>query len=51
DHIPEVMQDKLDMIRDPDEYKRKMLDQIYGRTRRVLTSPAAVLTPKNKPKR
>lgn len=51
DHIPEVMQDKLDMIRDPDEYKRKMLDRIYGRTRRVLTSPAAVLTPKTKPKR
>ena len=51
DHIPEVMQDKLDMIRDPEEYKRKMLDRIHGRTRRVLTSPAAVLTPKNKPKR
>ena len=51
DHIPEVMQDKLDMIRDPEEYKRKMLERIHGRTRRVLTSPVAVLTPKTKPKR
>jgi hypothetical protein len=50
-HIPEVMRDKLDMARDPDEYKRKMMDRITGRTRKVLTSPAAVLTPKTKPKR
>jgi len=51
DTIPEAMQDKLDMLRDPDEYKKKMLDRATGRTRRVLTSPAAVLTPKPKPKR
>lgn len=51
ENIPQVMRDKLEMIRDPDAYKRKMLDRIEGRTRRVLTSPAAVLTPRNKPKR
>jgi hypothetical protein len=39
------------MARDPEEYKRKMMDRITGRTRKVLTSPAAVLTPKTKPKR
>jgi len=51
DHIPEAMRDKLDIARDPDAYKKKMMDRINGRTRRVLTSPAAVLTPKTKPKR
>ena len=50
-HIPEAMRDKLDIARDPEEYKRKMMDRITGRTRKVLTSPAAVLTPKTKPKR
>ena len=51
ENIPQVMKDKLEMIQDPEAYKRRMLDRIEGRTRRVLTSPAAVLTPRNKPKR
>jgi hypothetical protein len=51
DNIPEVIQDKLDIMRDPDIYRQKMMDRINGRSRRVLTSPAAVLTPKTKPKR
>lgn len=49
--VPEVLRDKLEMIRDPDLYKQKMLDKAYGRTRKVLTSPVAVLTPRAKPKR
>ncbi len=51
ENISQVMKDKLEMLRDPEAYKERMLDRHQGRTRRVLTSPAAVLTPRNKPKR
>ena len=50
-HIPTVLMDRLEMIQDPEMYKRKILDRIQGRSRRVVTSSAAVLTPKTKPKR
>jgi len=48
--FPNAIQDRLDIARDPEEFKRRILS---GRSRhkKVLTSPAAVLTPRPKTRR
>lgn len=46
--IPTALRDKLEIARDPDAFKKKMLGELRGK-RTVLTSAAAVLKPKPKP--
>jgi len=45
--IPGALRDKLDIARDPEGFKRKMLQQMRNK-RTVFTSPGAVLRPKPK---
>jgi len=45
--VPEVLRDKLEIAQDPDGYRQRMLAKTF-RGRKVVTSSAAVLTPKPK---
>ena len=49
-NIPDAISDRLEIAQDPEGFKRRILNGITG-SRRVLTSPAAVLTPKPKTRR
>ncbi len=47
--IPDALRDKLEMAQDPEGYRQRMLAQTF-KGRKVITSSAAVLKPKNKGK-
>ena len=47
--IPDVIRDKLEMVQDPAGYKQRLLTKTF-KGRKVVTSSAAVLTPKPKGK-